>query len=188
MSINHSILDKISIRTLVKDETYEKDAYIPANDFSLSKKDSLILLTADEIPFVFYVASHNFVGALSLSKEDTMNEKILFVLKDIMKKENIAPTDIYCYLGPSLTFSHVRVDRETLLNVIKRGYRSAAKRTDKVDYLDLPMMNVTILRNLGIPFSHIDIDVHDTYEAEPLLYSESRGDTKKNPTIIEFIK
>ncbi len=188
MAIKNSLSDKILVSTLVKGETYKKEAYILSNDLHLSKKESLLLLTADEIPFVFYSKSKKLVGALSLTKEDTMNEKLLFMLKKVMEDEAIAPDDLYCYLGPSLTFSHVRIDRESLLAMIKKGYRAATKRTDKVDYLDLPMFNVVILRNLGIPFDHITIDIHDTYEAESLLYSESRGDKEKNPTLIEFVK
>lgn len=188
MAIKHSILDKILISTLIKGETYQKEDYILSNGFHLSSKEPLLLLTADEIPFVFYSKSKKLVGALALTKEDTMNEKLLFTLRKVIEQEAISPNDLYCYLGPSLTFSHVRVDRETLLEVIKKGYRAAAKRTDKVDYLDLPMFNIVMLRNLGIPFTHITIDIHDTYEAEPLLYSESRGDKEKNPTLIEFME
>ena len=188
MAIKHSILDKVLISTLVKGETYKKEDYVFSNDLHLSTKEPLLLLAADEIPFVFYSKSKKIIGALSLTKEDTMNEKLLSTLKKVMEGELISPNDLYCYLGPSLTFSHVRVDRETLLTMIKKGYRAATKRTDKVDYLDLPMLNVVILRNLGIPFNHIAIDIHDTYEAESLLYSESRGDKEKNPTLIEFMK
>jgi copper oxidase (laccase) domain-containing protein len=149
---------------------------------------SYCLETADDIPFVFYAPSAHLFGLTSLSQEETIQEYLKTKMKIVMTQYNLNPKDIYCYFGPSLTFSHVVVSRPTIEKLMDLGYRSAAKRTDGVDFFDMQMMNVVILRNLGIPFANITIDNHDTFENADILYSAMRGDKEKNPTVVELLK
>lgn len=155
---------------------------------SASKNEKHVLWTSDEIPFVFYVPKKGLYGAISLSKEDTLGEVLLNKLHATMVQYNIDPDDIYCYMGPSLTFSHTIVERPLIEGLMEKGYGAAAKRTDGVDFFDMPMMNLVMLRHLGIPFINISLDNHDTYECDALLYSKMRGDKALNGTEICLTK
>lgn len=173
--------------------TYTKEAKsIPAGDdvtsflVSAEKNHPYQLNTADEVPFVFYDHNAKLFGLGKLTKEETLNEFLLKKMHQIMVQYNLKSDDIVCYFGPSLTFSHVVVDRPTLLRIMDMGYRAAAKRTSGVDFFDVPIMNFLMLRKLGIPAANITIDAHDTYECDQLLYSSLRGDSKKNPTLVEL--
>lgn len=188
MSIQYSLCDALRITTFTKNEKPPFFVPIPNGDLAVSNNKPLLLLAADDIPFVFYVKGRNMFGAMAISKQDTFDEKLLHTMKALIENKNLNVKDVYCYLGPSLTFSHVEISREALLSLIQKGYRSAAKRTSGVDYADLPVMNVVMLRKIGIPFQNIHIDGYDTYEASALLYSKHRGDEKKNPTLVELVQ
>jgi copper oxidase (laccase) domain-containing protein len=176
-------------------ETYTKEAVsYPAGeevaDFSVTalSHHPLVVKTADEVPFFFYDKKAHLIGAAKLSKEETLKEYLKTKMHEIMVQYNLQGEDIVAYLGPALTFSHTLVDRPTLLKVMDMGYRAAAKRTSGVDFFDVPVMNVLMLRKLGIPAENIFIDAHDTFECETLLYSKLRGDKKENPSVIELRK
>lgn len=175
-------------------ETYTREAKnIPSGEeikdvfVSAHKHEPHVLYTNDEVPFFFYAPKQHLYGALRLSKENTLNEFLLKQFHTILVQYNLAPEDVYCYLGPCLTFSHVTVERPVLLKIMDMGYRAAAKRTSGVDFFDVPIMNVLMLRKLGVPSINITLDAHDTYECDQLLYSALRGDSKKNPTVIELL-
>jgi copper oxidase (laccase) domain-containing protein len=176
-------------------ETYTKSAShqptgLEVTDFAYSseKNGPLVIFASDEIPFFFYVPTKNLFGAAKLGKEATLNEFIKKKIHEIIVQFNLDPSAIYCYLGPSLTFSHTIVERPLIEHLMETGYRAAAKRTDGVDFFDMPVMNVVMLRSLGIPFENIYIDNHDTYECDTILYSSLRGDKRKNGSVIELKK
>ncbi len=188
MAIQHSLCNALRITTFTKNEDSPLLTPIPMSQLVLSKDKPLFLLSADEIPFVFYEKKQHLFGAMVISKQDSFDEKLYHALEDFIRDKKLNVDEICCYLGPSLTFSHVGIDRNTLISLIQKGYRAAAKRTNGVDYVDLPVMNMVMLRKIGISFSNIYINRYDTFEAEALLYSERRGDKKKNPTLIEMIR
>src|SRR5574344_2100301 len=176
-------------------ETYTKEAQahpsgeeITAFSVTALAQHPLLIKTADEVPFFFYDQKAHLIGGAPLSKEGTLKEELKKRMHEVMVQYNLNPDDIVVYLGPSLTFSHTLVDRPTLLKVMDMGYRAAAKRTSGVDFFDVPVMNVLMLRKLGIPAANIFIDAHDTFECDSLLYSKLRGDKKENPSVIELLK
>jgi copper oxidase (laccase) domain-containing protein len=170
-------------------ETSESPSGEEVIDFKLTAlaHHPLLLRTADEVPFFFYDKKAHLIGAASLSKEATLKEYLKGKMHEVMVQYNLSGKDIVCYLGPALTFSHTLVDRPTLVKVMDMGYRAAAKRTSGVDFFDVPIMNVLMLRKLGIPAENIFIDAHDTFECDALLYSKLRGDKKANPSVIELL-
>lgn len=103
------------------------------------KHHPLILRTADEIP-LFFFAPGRIAGAIRLGKEETLAETLKTKLGAVIEKYSIRPTTLIVYFGPCITFSHVPVERPFIEDLMKRGYRSACKRTDGVDYFDMPVM------------------------------------------------
>lgn len=187
MNIEAIINSTLSIKTFTKEEDASLIKGKEVKGFTLEDKEPLILRTNDEIPFVVFNQENHHYAALVIDKKMTLEEALLHFMQAFIKEEKVEPTNLFCYLGPSLTFSHTPVERKVLLDIIKHGYQVAAKRTDKIDYLDLPIMNVAMLRKIGIPFSNIVLSQYDTYEAEPLLYSALRGDEKKNVTLVKLL-
>lgn len=171
-------------------DTYTKEnlSYPKAEPLEAYKlytdKKTRLLRSADEIPFVYFVGSTHAYGGAVLSVESVKKEEPLLKFKALMAQYGLKPEDVYVYLGPSLTFSHVVVERSLIEELMAKGYRAAAKRTDGVDFFDFRMMLVVMLRKLGLPFKNIYLDNHDTFECDALLYSELRGDEKKNPTYV----
>jgi len=147
-------------------------------------RETRVISTADEIPFFFFDKKSLAHGGTALSVEEVRGEIILKRFKPLLAQHSFKSENIIVYLGPSLTFSHVLVERADILDLMNRGYRAATKRTDGVDFFDPRMMVVVMLRQLGIPFSNIYLDNHDTFECDALLYSALRGDSKKNPSYI----
>lgn len=158
-----------------------KDVFVGAK-----KHEPHIIFTNDELPLFFYSKKKQIYGCLRLDKENTLKEFLFKKLHEIIVQYNLTVDDLYVYFGPSLTFSHVSVERSTLLKVMDMGYEAAAKRTSGIDFFDIPIMNFLMLRKLGIPSENITLNSYDTYECDKLLYSSLRGDGKKNPTIIEL--
>jgi len=146
------------------------------------KHHPLILRTADEIP-LFFFAPGRIAGAIRLGKEETLAETLKTKLGAVIEKYSIRPTTLIVYFGPCITFSHVPVERPFIEDLMKRGYRSACKRTDGVDYFDMPVMNLLMLRSLGIPMENIFISDYDTFENPKLFYSHARGDQKEKTNI-----
>jgi copper oxidase (laccase) domain-containing protein len=190
-------MEKITFETAaeLRLETYTKEAAsFPSGenvtDFSVTAlaHHPLVVQTADEVPFFFYDQKAHLIGAAKLSKDETLKEYLKTKMHEIMVQYNLQGEDIVVYLGPALTFSHTLVDRATLLKVMDMGYRASAKRTSGVDFFDVPVMNVLMLRKLGIPAANIFIDAHDTFECDSLLYSKLRGDKKENPSVIELLQ
>jgi copper oxidase (laccase) domain-containing protein len=189
-------MDKI---ILSADEKFSIAAYLkgskvpaglkPLPSFTLenSPKTPFALYAADDVPVIYYAPKQGLFGGATLSKEASLNEELKTKLHTLMVQYNLEGKDLYAFIGPSLTFSHVPVERKVLEDLMERGYRAAAKRCDGVDFFDVPMMNVIQLRGLGLPFDHILIDAHDTFECADILYSQLRGDKEKNPIVIELL-
>lgn len=187
MNIETKFLNVLKIKTYTKEEKNPSlDSFI-INPVSLEfGVDRIALETGDEIPFILFNKRNNEFSALKIDLEDSLNEKLLKEISVIVKKED--PNNLYCYFGPSLSFANIPVSRNVIKKVMDLGYKAAVKKTNNVDYLDLQVLNVEMLRKVGIPFKNITISNFDTFEMEPYLYSKKRGDAKSNITTIELTK
>lgn len=137
--------------------------------------------TCDEIPLFF--ACDGVLGAAKIRLEDAVDESFRDRFHAAKTQYNLNPENIVVYMGPCLTFSHTHVERSLMDQLMDRGYRAACKRTDGVDFLDVPVMVLQQLRELGVKMENIHISDYDTYENPTLLHSHLRGDTECNVTI-----
>ncbi len=187
MNIETKLINVLKIKTYTKEEKVPSLGSFIINPSSLKfGVDQIALETADEIPFILFNKRDNEFAALKIDLEDSLNEKLLKEISVIAKKED--PNYLYCYFGPSLTFANVPVSRNIIKKAMDLGYKAAVKKTNNVDYLDLQVINVEMLRKVGIPFKNMTISNFDTFEMEPYLYSKKRGDAKNNITTIELMK
>ena len=135
----------------------------------------------DEIPLFF--GADGILGAAKIALDDAVKETFKSRLHAAMTQFNLDPKQIEVYMGPCLTFSHIHVERALIETLMDKGYRAACKRTDGVDFLDVPVMVLQQCRSLGIPMENIHIGNYDTFENPTLLYSELRGDKENNLTV-----
>ena len=173
--------------------TYLKGAVTPKKarliedfGFTSRKDDSLMVMTSDEIPLVFY-APVPVLGIAKVSKEKAMDESFKDRLHALFTQFNINPAEVEVYMGPCLTFSHTFVERPVMESLMDRGYRAACKRSEGVDFLDVPVLVLQQLRSMGVLMEHIHISAYDTFENPDCFYSALRGDRDGNPTIA-FLK
>ena len=141
--------------------------------------ERICLEAADEIPLFLAVKGKALIGIVA-SLENILNESVLAYLKKEIADLCLDLASCQAILGPSLTFSHVLVDRSLLQATFDRGYRLGTKGTSGEIFLDPQMILFKQLRSLGIAPEHILISDYDTFENPSLLYSIARGDTQKN--------
>lgn len=146
------------------------------------KHDPVVVETADEVPLIFYVKDR-VLGALSISKEQAIALEAKKQVKTTLVAYSVDPNDVYVYLGPCLAFSHTNVSREAIIEIINLGYNAVAKRTDGIDFLDVPLLVLLQMRELGIPMKNIYVSPYDTFENPDMFYSQLAGDKEKNITI-----
>lgn len=137
--------------------------------------------TRDAVPLIF--ACPGYIGAAKITLEDATKEVFRDRMHAAITQYNLDPRKIQVYIGPCLTFSHTFVERPMILDMMDRGYRIACKRTDGVDFLDVPVVVLMQCRHLGIPMENIVIGDFDTFENPELLYSKLRGDRDYNLTV-----
>ncbi len=169
--------------------TYVKGTHLPnfdnlADPFQVvaGKSASLAILSSDEVPLVFSVKGR-LLGGAKISLDDAVNETFAHRFHAAITQYALDPREIEVYMGPCLTFSHTHVERKLMEEIMDRGYRAACKRTDGVDFLDVPLLVLIQLRQEGVEMRNIHIGDYDTYENPELLFSKLRGDEKENLTI-----
>ena len=145
------------------------------------KKASIGVVSNDEIPFFFAV--DGLLGAAKISLEDATKETFVNRLHAAFTQYNVDPSKVEVYMGPCLTFSHTFVERKLIEEMMDRGNRAACKRTDGVDFLDVPLLVLMQCRRLGVKMENIHISDYDTFENPELLSSKLRGDSSDNLTV-----
>ncbi|OPZ37208.1 MAG: Multi-copper polyphenol oxidoreductase laccase [Tenericutes bacterium ADurb.BinA155] len=171
-------LDGFEAVTATKGTAFEVEGKSIADFGYVKDRTPLLLETADEVPCFFYIPK-KLLGAALLTEKRTLDEFLKAKLGELIKAEKLDPKEIVVYFGPCITFSHCPVSREFQLALMKRGYGAACKRTDKVDYVDYPVLNLLQVRALGIPMTNIYLSDYDTYENPDLFYSHARKDDQK---------
>ena len=174
--------------------TYTKGNAVPTlpeivEDYAVvtEAQASIALATTEEAPVFFAVKGH-LIGACPVTLEKATSLYIKEKMHASIVSYNLDPKTIEVYVGPCLTFSHQIVDRPLIEKMMALGYRAACKRTDGVDFFDIPVMILLQLRELGVPMKNIHISDYDTYENPEILYSKLRQDgEKKNVTVATLL-
>ena len=150
--------------------------------FKAGKGLRLAVTTADEIPLA--LAYDGLIGLAKVTAEDATSERIKDKIHAALTQFNVDPAKLEVYMGPCLTFSHTLVERALIESLMDAGYRACCKRTDGVDFLDVPVLVLCELRRLGVKMENIRISDYDTFENPDLLYSRLRGDKEDNLTVV----
>ena len=141
----------------------------------------LTVLSNDDIP-LFFAIPGKIIGAMKIGKDEIDVKKLTENLRASLVSLGLDATEMHCIIGPCLTFSHMPVERKVIEKLLDDGFMLAAKRTDGVDFLDLPDFILAELRHLGVKMENIVIGDYDTFENPEMLYSRLRGDKELNAT------
>ena len=187
-NIEIKIADVFEATTFTKGNRHEPGAALMVNDYAVStaKGAELAISSSEEAPVFFAVKDH-ILGAAKIDLERATSLFIKKQLHTTITAYGLNPKDIQVYIGPCLTFSHTIVERPLIEKMMALGYRAACKRTDGVDFFDVPVMILLQLRELGIPMGNIVISDYDTYENPELLYSKLRAENEENLTVASLI-
>ncbi len=150
------------------------------------KKATVAVATHDEVP-LFFAVKGALLGAAKVDLKSGVDEDFAKRFHAAITQYGLRPEQIEVYFGPCLTFSHTHVERKLLEELMDRGYRAACKRTDGVDFLDLPLLLLMQLRRQGVPMTNIHIGDYDTFENPELLHSALRGDNENNITVATLL-
>ena len=152
---------------------------LPADALYTKEKNlALAIYHADCVPVFFAIPKKHIVGIIHAGFPGTLKNINKVVFTQLMELEKIQPADIYCHLGPALTFSHKIItptEREEIA-AMGESFHFALKAVDDEYYFDTPLMNFIQLRDLGIPVEQIDYAGECVYEHSDKYFSVARDD------------
>lgn len=171
----------LSVKTATRGNSIELGEEVKGYYASADTTKKLTIHSSDEVPLFFGIEGKLF-GAAKIGFEEIQTKSLLGSLRASLVAYGLNAKDIKATIGPCLTFSHCPVERKVIEKLLSDGYQAAAKRTDGVDFLDLPVFVLLELRRLGVEMENIKIGDYDTFENPDLLYSKLRGEKEENPS------
>lgn len=144
--------------------------------YTSEKNLALAVYHADCVPIFFYVPTRGLIGIIHAGMAGTLKSITKLVINEFCQKENVHPQDIYCYLGPCLTFSHKEISLEMRDDIASLGkeFLQGIKAVGPTLYFDTMLVNVIQLRQCGIPIENIDYAGECVYEHQEKYFSFAR--------------
>ncbi len=134
---------------------------------------------ADCLPLFLYVPSRKIVGVIHAGMEGSLKAITKKAILHIIKNEQIKKEDIFVHLGPSICFYHYKIDNTLKERIVAMGdyFPRALKLINGEIMLDIPMLNLLQLNEVGIPKENITMADLCTFEDETRFYSYRRNKT-----------
>lgn len=160
-------------------------------DALYTKDPDLFLLSfhADCTPVLVYCKDTNIVCAIHSGWLGTVKQIVTRVIKHLIDNENCDPKQMYCYIGPCISYEHLEVQDDVIDKVKMMDFDTTPyyKKTDNTHYiLDNKGLNKQQLLNLGVLESNITISPYCTVNDNELFFSHRKNrDGQRNITIIK---
>ena len=148
---------------------------------------NLGILHHDELVIIIY-HPHKPIFAMGLFDLNTSINRHVLELAKLVVEKGYSPDKLCVYFAPSIHFSNVVVDEKKKEDIINKGFYRAIKPANNVNYVDIPLINVLALEEIGFKFSNMDLSPYCTYENSDLFYSQRRGDDKKLNLTLCYVK
>lgn len=160
---------------------YQNEAFevITAKDQTELPDPNVEVRAADEVP-LFLGVKGKFLTTYKIGTGEFEALSLKGKVESLIQGQKAKPEDVLCYLGPCLTFSHIKGDEDQVRALWEKGYGAVGKRSEATTYLDLPLLVILELRKAGIPMKNIVQSDFDTYENPKLFLSKLRGDKNEN--------
>lgn len=144
---------------------------------SVPEKGDFIIKTNSGVT-LFFAKNGKFIKGASYSQDDLLSEKLTADLNNIDADEAI--------FGPSFGFSFNPVEASLLEDLLSKGYRLCCKKTNGVNYLDLPLLAYEQLINKGYKPNNIHLSDIDIMEDEN-FYCDKKGDKELNTCVVSSL-
>lgn len=166
------------------------DEGIPA-DALYTKTQNLTLgvYHADCVPVFIYVPKHKIVGIVHAGEEGSVANITGKLVKTLIDKEKVNPSDIYALIGPSLSFSYRLITKEKANEYARKGTMllRSLKVTSGKFFIDLPLLNFLQMREHGVPVQNIDLSKVCTYMHSDKYFSYAKEvTTGRNLSLIKL--
>lgn len=153
----------------------------------LEGDNNLGILHHDELVIIIYHPKLEVFAMGLFDLNASLNREVIDLAKVIVEK-GYHPDKLCVYFAPSIHSSSVTIDEKKKEELIEKGFARAIKPANKINYVDIPLMNVLTLEEIGFKFSNMDLSPYCTYENDNLFYSEKRGDNKKLNLTLCYVK
>jgi YfiH family protein len=178
---NHG--DNILKITNITDDREADSLYTSNKDLALS------VLHSDCAPIFLYAKDKEIICSIHASIKGSLSAITKKAVETLIYKEKVDPKEIYAFFGPGVGFSHVEANEDIFKKVEKLGYPQCLKRSMKVDYLDVQLLNYMQLVDVGVLPGHIILNKYDTYDNANIFFSSMRNNiTGRMLSTIQFKK
>ena len=175
--------DKILKITSITDDREADCLYTSNKDLTLS------VLHSDCAPIFLYAKDKEIICSIHASIKGSLLLITKKAVETLIYKEKVDPKEIYAFFGPGVGFSHIEANEDIFKKVEKLGYPQCLKRSMKVDYFDVQLLNYMQLIDAGVPAANIILNKYDTYDNGNIFFSSMRNNiTGRMLSTISFEK
>jgi len=156
-------------------ESYESGIAADAL-YTYDTRLALGIFHADCVPVFLFDKVKKWVAIIHAGTPGSLNRITEKSVRHLIEREGSNPKDIRAYIGPALTFAFhpiAEAERDAIL-AQNPDFFYALKRSDGINFLDVPLLNVGQLRHMGVPSANITASGIDTYSNPNEYFSYAR--------------
>jgi hypothetical protein len=144
--------------------------------YTTEKKLPIGIFHADCVPIFLVHQTQPLIAILHAGTPGTLNSISLKAVQFICNEENVLPSELDAYLGPSLDFAHhpITIERMNEILSINANFAPAIKLISGQLFLDVPLMNYMQLIDAGLLPTSIRVSSIDTFSNAKEYFSASR--------------
>ena len=137
---------------------------------------ALGIFHADCVPVFLFDKTKKWVAIIHAGMAGSLKRITEKSLQHLIKVEGSNPSDIYAYLGPSLTFAFNPIEAATMTAILALNpdFYYAIKKSDDIFYLECPLLHYEKHRKAGVPAINITNSGSDTFSQPDKYYSAAR--------------
>ncbi len=147
---------------------------------ALYTKESNIALGvfhADCVPILLYDPITHLIAAIHSGWQGTVKEITKKLVTHLIQEEGVNPKNLEAYIGPAIAYQSFEVGMDVVKQVQAMSFDTSPYITYKANdkaLVDNKMLNVQMLKNLGVPNENITIDKNDTFMPNASFFSYRR--------------
>ena len=152
---------------------------IPDCDALYTRESNIALgiFHADCVPILLYDPITHVIAAIHSGWQGTIKEITRKLATHLMEVEGVKPQNLQAYIGPAIAYQSFEVGMDVVEKVQAISFDTTPFITFKTDgkaLVDNKMLNVQMLKNLGVPSKNITIDKNDTFMNNEAFFSYRR--------------
>lgn len=145
--------------------------------YTKDKNTALGVFHADCVPVLLYDSITGIVCAIHSGWQGTVKEITRKAVLQLMRDEQVEPSNIHAYIGPAISYSSFEVGQDVIDLVQAMTFDTTDYITYKKDgkaFVDGKGLNKQMLLDLGVLEENITVDKNDTFTNNDTLFSFRR--------------